>query len=124
MDISFDVYSAMEVGTESETGTATQTEEFDYLFRTSAVKPPFDNGNDKVRFYTGLPAYDVLQTVYQNVSVFVLRKSPTLSKLQEFVLTLMKLKLNMPMQYLAYCFGVSLPTVSRIFLAWMVVLDV
>ena len=129
MDISFDVYSAMEVETESETGTATQTEEFDYLFRTSAVKPPFDetyfdNDNDKVRFYTGLPAYDVLQTVYQNVSVFVLRKSPTLSKFQEFVLTLMKLKLNMPMQDLAYRFGVSLPTVSRIFLAWMVVLDV
>ena len=49
MDISFDVYSA---GTESERGTVTQTEEFDYLFCTSAVKPPFDetyfaNDNDK-----------------------------------------------------------------------------
>ena len=30
----------------------------------------------------------------------------------------------MPMQDLAYRFGISLPTVSRIFLAWMVVLDV
>lgn len=32
----------MEVETESETGTATQTEEFDYLFHTLAVKQPCD----------------------------------------------------------------------------------
>ena len=125
MDISFDFDSAMEVGTDSETGTATQTEEFDYLFRNFSVSQPFDetyfaNDNEKVRFYTGLPAYDVLQTVYKYVLPFVVRKSPTLSKF----LTLMKLKLNMPMQDLAYRFGISLPTVSRIFLAWMVVLDV
>ena len=130
MDISFDLESVMNVEPESgETGTATQTEEFEYLFRTSASRPPFDetyfaNDDEKVRFYTGLPAYDVLKTVYQNVSPFVIRKSPTLSKFQECVLTLMKLKLNMPMHDLAYRFGISLPTVSRIFLAWMVVLDV
>ncbi len=132
MDISFDIDSSMELEADSdntETGTATQTEEFDYLFCNSTVKPPFDetyfaNDDAKVRFYTGLPAYDVLQTVYQNVSEFVVRKSPTLTKFQEFVLTLMKLKLNMPMQDLAYRFRISLSTVSRIFLAWMVVLDV
>ena len=33
-------------------------------------------------------------------------------------------KLNMPMQDLAYCFGISLSTVSRIFSAWIVVLSV
>ena len=44
MDISFDLDSAMEVETESsETGIGTQTEVFDYLFRTAAVKrAPFD----------------------------------------------------------------------------------
>ena len=62
--------------------------------------------------------------MYQNVSAFVLRKSPTLSKFQEFMLTLMKLKLNMPMQDFAYRFGILLPTVLRIFLASMLVLDV
>ncbi|XP_022777803.1 uncharacterized protein LOC111319261 [Stylophora pistillata] len=35
----------------------------------------------------------------------------------------MKLKLNMPMQDLAYRFGISIATVSRTFSAWMVVLD-
>ena len=123
IEISFNADSAMEVGTEM--GTATQTEEFDYLFHTSTVKPPFDetyfaNDDEKVRFYTGLPAYDVLQTVFQNVSKFLARKSPTLSQFQEFVLMLMKLKLNMPMQDLAYHFGISISTVSRIFFAWFV----
>lgn len=43
MDISFDADSAMEMGRlETEMGTATQTEEFDYLFHTSTVKPPLD----------------------------------------------------------------------------------
>lgn len=79
---------------------------------------------EKVRFYTGLPAYDVLQTVLQYVSKFFVRKSPTLSQFQEFVITLMKLKLNVPMQELAYRFGISIATVSRTFSAWMVVLDV
>ena len=122
-------YSDSVMDVENETGTATQTEEFDYLFHTSTAKPPFDesyfaNDNEKVRSYTGLPAYDVLQTVLQYVSKFVVRKSPSLSKYQEFVLTLMKLKLNVPMQDLAYRFGISIATVSRTFSAWMVVLDV
>ncbi|CAB4043829.1 partial, partial [Paramuricea clavata] len=42
----------------------------------------------------------------------------------EFVLTLMKLRLNMPFEDLAYRFGISVPTVSRIFLSWMIVMDV
>ena len=92
------------------------------------MKQPFDevyfaHDSDKVRFYIGLPAYDVLQTVCTNVSTFVIRKSLTLSKFQEFILTLMELNLNMPMQDLAYRFKISLSTVSRIFSAWMVVLS-
>lgn len=93
IDVSFHSDSAMEV--ETETGTATQTEEFDYLFHTSTATPPFDetyfsNDNEKVRFYTGLRVYDVLQTVKQYVPKFVIRKSPTLSQFQEFVLTLIR----------------------------------
>ena len=66
----------------------------------------------------------MLQTVYTNVSTFVIRESPTLSKFQDFILRLMKLKLNMPIQDLAYRFRISLSTVSRIFWAWMVVFSV
>ena len=44
MDISLNLDLAMEVETQrsSETETAAQTEEFDYLFRIAVVKPPFD----------------------------------------------------------------------------------
>ena len=35
----------------------------------------------------------------------------------------MKLKLNMPLEDLAYRFNVSVSTISRVFLAWMVAMD-
>lgn len=112
--------------TDVETGVATQTEEFDYLFVT-AEKPFEENwfaGDDeKVAFYTGISRFDVLMTVFRHVSPHVNRKSMTLSKFQEFILTLMKLRLNAPRQDLAYRFGVSRSTVSGIFLAWMIVMD-
>ena len=43
---------------------------------------------------------------------------------EEFVMVLIKLRLNVPLQDLAYRFVVSVATVSRIFSYWMVVMDV
>ena len=50
---------------ETESWTAKQTEEFDYLFHTLSVELPFNqtyhaNDNEKVRFHTGLPSYNIL----------------------------------------------------------------
>ena len=84
----------------------------------------FANKEDKVRFYTGLPSFDILNTVFLHVSRHVSRDTLTLTKFQEFALTLMKLKLDMPLKDLAFCFGVSLSTVSRVFSSWMIALDV
>ena len=39
-------------------------------------------------------------------------------------MVLMKLRLNVPLQDLAYRFDISLSTVSRIFSAWMTVMDI
>ena len=66
IDISLNSDPAMKV--EPGTGRASETEAFDYFFHTLTAKPPFDethfaNDDEKVRFYTGLPANDVLQTV-------------------------------------------------------------
>ena len=63
-------------------------------------------------------------TCYKQCTRMFRHLSPTLSKFQEFILRLVKLKLNMPMQDLAYRFRISLSTVSRIFWAGMVVLSV
>lgn len=106
-----------------------QTEEFDYMFGSLSLKDkPFDErefaqSEDKVQFYTGLPSFGVLKAVFNFVAPDVSRNSLLLTKFQGFALTLMKLKLNMPMQDLAYRFHVSVSTVSRTIFAWMVVMD-
>ena len=103
-----------------------QTEEFEYMFSENGYQPPtqdYFNTDEKVRFYTGLPSTEILLTVFDHVSASITWRNQTLSKFQEFVMVLMKLRLNIPFQELAYRFQVSLPTVSRIFSSWLTVMD-
>ncbi|CAH3031998.1 unnamed protein product [Pocillopora meandrina] len=99
----------------------TQTEEFEYLFSSLNIdRKPFDwwefvQNEEKAKFYTGLPSFDILQNVFEHVSPFVAYKSQNLTTFQEFVMTLIKLKLDAPHQDLSYRFNVSLSTVSRNF---------
>lgn len=111
-----------------QTDASCQTDEFDYLFSQSNSKP-FDqdylrDDDAKVSFYTGLPGYDILVKTFNYVSPYVTRKTISLNPFQEMVMVLMKLRLNVPLQDLAYRFGVSLPTVSRIFAHWLFIMDV
>lgn len=106
---------------------SSQTEEFDYMFRPAGYQAPdqeYFDSDAKVRFYTGLPSYEVLMVVFEHVSSHVSRKTQNLSRFQEFAMVLIKLRLNVPLQDLAYRFVVSVTTVSRIFSFWMVVMDV
>ena len=106
---------------------SSQTEEFDYMFRPAGYQAPdqeYFDSDAKVRFYAGLPSYEVLMVVFEHVSSHVSRKTQNLSRFQEFVMVLIKLRLNVPLQDLAYRFVVSVTTVSRIFSFWMVVMDV
>ena len=48
----------------------------------------------RVRFYTGLPGFDVLDTTFCFVSPFVSQKSKALILFQEFVVVLVKLRLD------------------------------
>ena len=50
--------------------------------------------------------------------------SNILTKFQELILVLMRLRLNVPFQDLAFRFGISKPTLSRIFDKWIDVLSV
>lgn len=75
-----------------------------------------------VQFYTGLPNFLVLYTVFE----FVAAEPSPLSKLssfQEFIMVLIKLRMNLPMKDLAYHFQVSVATTSRIWLKWLVHMD-
>lgn len=74
---------------EEETGT--QTKESEHLFVPEPEKP-FDenwfiNDENKVNFYTALPAFDVSMSVFRHV---VNRKSVSLSRLQEFVMIILR----------------------------------
>ena len=87
----------------------TQTSEFDYLFKETAKQEPFTEAyfrsdDDKVKFYTGLPGFDILMTTFNFVSPHSTRRSPSLSLFQEFIMVLMELRLNVPIQDLAYRF--------------------
>lgn len=112
---------------------STQTEECDYMFRTQKPWLPekstvfeedyFEGDNEKVRFYTGLPSLEILKKTFSFVSPRVTRHPLLLSKFQEFVLVLIKLRLGVPHQDLAYRFNVSRAVVSRIIIIWLTAMD-
>lgn len=107
--------------------SGTQTEELHYLFHKCLCKAPFDvddmQKNNKVWFYTGLVEASILQILFKHISPYVVHKSQSLMKFQELVMVLIKLRLNVPFQDLAYHFGVSVLTFSRTFTSWIRVMD-
>ena len=63
---------------------------------------PFDgsffyNYNDKVRFYTGLYSFQVLMKTFHFIEARVRRRSMHFSKFEEFIMVLMKLRLDVPL---------------------------
>jgi hypothetical protein len=125
---------------ETETGVATQTELTsanvrdmqreieDLTIRLTQRVAPFSEeslqSNEMVKFYTGLPNMKVLTAVFGLVIKAVYSSDTTrLSPFQEFMATLVKLRLNCQVQDLAYRLNLSCATVSRIFLKWMTVMD-
>ena len=123
----------VETQTEEQSGTTrmdaeTQTEELDYLLnaRLSGYHAPdkeFFDTDEKIRFYTGLPSWEILMVAFEHVATYITRRTQSLNRFQEFVMVLIKLRLNVPFQDLAYRFVLSISTVSRIFSSWMVVMD-
>ena len=77
-----------------------------------------------LKFYTGLPNYEVFQLVYNTVCDHVPRSDNKckLTKQQELILVLMRLRLGLLEQDLAYRFGINQSNVSRIFTKWIVVI--
>ena len=74
-------------------------------------------------YYTGLPNFLVLMQVFHLCENYVSTTSQSvLGKFEQFILVLMRLRLNLPLKDLAYRFGISPPTVSRIWHKWIHVL--
>ena len=74
----------------------------------------FEADEERVKFYTGLTAMSVLMAVFDLISP-PLPERKSISKFQQLLITLMRLRLNLSVQDLAYRFGVHASTVSRVF---------
>ena len=70
--------------------------------------------DEKVNFFTGLPNLLVMMSVFKLCQSY-LNSNRILSPFVQFLATLMRLRLNLCNQYLAYRFSVSEATMSRIF---------
>ena len=74
----------------------------------------------KVKFYTGLPSFNILMTVFSYISTHVINgPRSSLTKFQQFLMVLVKLRLNLATQYIAYRFGVHQSSVSRNIRKWI-----
>ena len=82
------------------------------------------NGEEYVRFYTGLTNFEVLLHAVFDFVVPSATVKTKLSFFQEFVLTIIKLRLDLPFKDLAYRFGISVTTVSHNFCKWLTIMDV
>lgn len=75
----------------------------------------FQKNEDMTKFYTGLPNFLVLMQVFQLCEPYITSGHlSVLSKFQQLILVLMRLRLNVPLKDLAYRFHVSYTTVCRI----------
>lgn len=70
--------------------------------------------DEKVTAITGLPNFMVLMALF-NLMKPSLKDTPRLSSFQQLILTLMRLKVNLPINFLSYLVGVHKSTVSRVF---------
>lgn len=80
-------------------------------------------GNDaKVKVLTGIPTFALFIAILENIAEH-LRDKTILNPFQQLLLVCMRLKCNINMHILAYLFGVSRSTVSRMFNDVLTVMD-
>lgn len=76
--------------------------------------------NDKkTNFYTGLQSYLLFNIIFDFVSKEVVKSKTVLTLKDEFFLFLVKLRLNLSFEDIAYRSGASSSTVSRMFYKWL-----
>ncbi|XP_019736608.1 uncharacterized protein LOC109522457 isoform X1 [Hippocampus comes] len=86
----------------------------DSVEKMSLSENSLRNDAEKVKFYTGLPNFFVLETVMLLLAPHMdAIRNAKLSKFQQLLLTLMRLRLDLRNQDLAYRFGVRVGTVVR-----------
>ena len=83
----------------------------------------FRDNDEKVRYYTGVTKWTILLVLFQYVEASIVSQGHSvISPFQQLILTLMRLRLSLSGQDLAYRFGIHSSTVSRIFSSVLYVL--
>ena len=83
------------------------------------------NDDAKVKFYTGLQSFATLMAIFKYVSApVILGPRTTLTKFQQFLVVLMKLRLNLVDQDIAYRFGIHQSSVLRNFRKWIDIMHI
>lgn len=95
------------------TDVETQTDHTGELPNDFFDQEYFTNDDDKIRYYTGLPNKDILESVFGLVVPFPGTKQEYYWR--SFIVTLMRLRLATGYQDLSYRLGVSLSTLARRF---------
>lgn len=85
------------------------------LAKKNMGEDSFKEDNAKVKYYTGLPCFVILMGVLTQLLPHLPQTGHKLSPFQMLLLTLMRLKLNLPVQHIAYLFCVDQDTVSNTF---------
>lgn len=80
----------------------------------SLLEADFEDDDDKVKMLTGVQSFTALMTLFYIIQDH-LKANSALSPFKQFILTLLRLRLNLSFTFLAYYFGVHVTTVSRIF---------
>ena len=84
------------------------------------LKSDEPRASDVIKYYTGLPSYARLMAVFSFVSADLKEhRNSNLTLFQQFLVTIIKLRLNLCDQDIAYCFGVSQSTISKTFRKWI-----
>ncbi|XP_066941611.1 uncharacterized protein [Macrobrachium rosenbergii] len=84
-----------------------------YMFKDMELEM-FKDNDEKVKYLTGLENYDMLKALSDIISDCQ-RHLVRLSCFQQLMVTLMKIKLNLPMKFFGVLFNVNLTGISRLF---------
>ena len=79
----------------------------------SLSEESFKLDHNKMKCFTGLPNYAVFSSCLDIISPFLIDSK--LSKFEQFLLSLMRIKMNVSIKYLAYQFSVHYSTITRVF---------
>ena len=95
------------------------------LLTSDLFQSGFQGNNEKTQFYTGIPTFSMLMQLFTLIAPHVVSTSTNaLCQFQEYLLVLIRLRLNVPLQDLAYRLKVSVSTASSVFNRWIDVMRV